>query len=148
MTDVSFAKGTDIAYEDDDLKITATPLTIADTGAVVEIPDTGLELTSGSGTIAMTALDSAYFKVAAAHGGISEIDVGASSSEFVEHGQYLLAQKRSNGDLFEIQAYRVLAGGIPISLEETTFAIPELTAKMLWDEVENKVYTIRAIKGA
>lgn len=147
LTDVEFTNGTDITYEDDNLKITASALTIT-TGAAVEIPNTGIELTGGSGTIGMTADDTAYFEVAAAHGGISDITIGKSSSTFVEHGQLCLAQKRANGDLFEIEIYKAVAAGFPIALEETVFSIPELTVKLQYDSAKDAVAKVRAIKAA
>jgi len=147
LTDIDFSEGTDLTYVDDSLKITATPLTIADTSAVVSIPDIGIELTSGSGTIAMTSLDTAMFSVAKAHNGISEISIGSSATTFPEHGLVLLSQKRSNGDLFEIECHKAVGAGFPIALEETVFAIPELTIKLLYDEEKNEVFKIRAMKG-
>ena len=50
MSDADFAVGTDLTFQDDTLKITASALTIA-TSTAVDIPNTGLELTGGSGTI-------------------------------------------------------------------------------------------------
>ena len=59
----------------------------------------------------------------------------------------MLSAKRSNGDIFEIEAFKALGAGIPISLEETVFAIPELTTKLLYDTAENAVFKIRAVKA-
>lgn len=147
LTDIDFLEGTDLTYVDDALKVTSSALTIA-TGAPVEIPSCGLELTGGSGTINMTTGDTAYFSVAKAHGGISEITIGQSATSFPEHGFLALAQKRANGDLFEIEVFKATGAGFPISLEETVFAIPELTIKLLYDSVKDAVAKIRAIKGA
>ena len=47
LSDIDFAKGVDKVFEDDTLKITATPLTIT-TSTPVTIPDFGLELTGDS----------------------------------------------------------------------------------------------------
>ena len=147
LTDIEFANGTDLSFVDDTLKITATPLTIA-TGVDVTIPSTGVKLTGGSGVIAMTIDDTAIFYVAAAHGGISEITIGKSTSEFPTHGLLCNAQKRSNGDLVEIEIFKAVGAGFPIALEETVFAIPELTVKLQYDEVQNAVARIRAITHA
>jgi len=147
LTDVEFGRGTDLTFQNDDLKITASALTIA-TATEVTIPSTGIELTGGSGTIGMTIGDTAEFYVAAPHGGISEITVGQDTAEFPEHGQLCVAAKRSNGDIFEVELYKVVAAGFPIGFEETTFSIPELTAKVLYDSVKNKVYNVRAISHA
>lgn len=147
MTDIEFSNGNDLEYIDDSLKINETPLTIA-MGAAVEIPNTGVELNGGSGTIAMVADDTMVFNVAAAHGGISEIIIGKSSATFPEHGQIALAAKRSNGDMLEIDIHKAVGAGFPVALEETVFSIPELTVKLLYDNCKNRIATFRKIKGA
>lgn len=146
LTDVSFDKGTDIDYENDALKITASPITVVASTAA-DIPDTGLELTGGSGVIGMTSDDTATLRVAAAHGGVSKITIGKATSSFPEHGLVALAAKRADGSLFEIEIFKAVGGGFPIALEETVFSIPELTIKLLYDEVKDKVAEITATAG-
>lgn len=147
LTDIDFSRGTDLSFVNDALKITSSPLTIT-TGGVTAVPSLGVEFTGGAGTIGMTTGDTAVFSLAAPHGGISEISIGKQASTFPEHGQVLLSAKRSSGDLFEIEIYKAVGQGFPIALEETVFAIPEMTAKVLYDSVKDKLATIRAIKGA
>ena len=147
MTDIEFSNGTDLEFIDDALKVTAAPLTITASTAV-EIPNTGLELTGGSGVIALVTGDTAVFKAAAAHGGISEIVIGKSSATFPEHGQVAMAAKRSNGDMLEIDIHKAVGAGFPVALEETVFSIPELTVKLLFDSCLNRIATFRKIKGA
>lgn len=146
MTDIEFSNGVDLEYIDDELKITSAPLTIT-TATPVTIPNAGIELTGGAGTIAMVAGDTAVFKAAAAHGGVTEIVIGKSSATFPEHGQVALAAKRSNGDMLEIDIHKAVGAGFPIALEETVFSIPELTVKLLYDNCINRIATIRKIKG-
>lgn len=146
LSDIDFSRGTDLTFVDDSLKITTAPLTVV-TGEAVEIPSLGVELVGGAGVIAMVAGDTAVFTVAAPHGGMSEIAIGKSSTTFPEHGQVVLSQKRATGDLFEIEIYKAVGQGFPIALEETVFAVPELTAKVLYDATKDKLATIRAIKG-
>ena len=146
-TDIDFLEGTDLTYQDDALKVTASALTIT-ASAAVEVPNTGIELTGGSGVIALTTGDTAFFEVAKAHGGISDIVIGQSATTFPAHGQLCLAQKRSNGDIFEIEIYNALAAGFPIPIEETVFSIPELTVKLVYDSTLDAVAKIRAIKAA
>jgi len=147
LSDIDFSKGTDLEFINDALKITASPLTIVSATAV-EIPNLGVELTGGAGTIGMTTGDTAIFALAAPHGGISEIAIGKQASTFAEHGQVILSAKRSDGSLFEIEIHKAVGQGFPIALEETVFAVPELTVKVLYDSVKDKLATIRAIKGA
>jgi len=146
LTDIDFSNGTDISYKTDDLEITASALTIS-TGAAVSVPNTGIELTGGSGTIDMTTGDTATFSVAPAHGGISTIVIGKSGANFTQHGQMALAAKQASGDILEINMHKVVGAGVPISLEETTFSSFELTSKLLFDNCLNRIITARKIKG-
>lgn len=146
LTDISFSNGTDISYEDDALKITASALTIT-TGAAVEIPNTGLELTGGSGTIAFVTADTGDCRVASAHSGVSEITIGQSASVFAEHGIVALGAKRADNSLFEIDIFKAVGAGFPIALAESTFSIPELTIKLLYDETLNAIAKITATAG-
>ena len=146
MTDIEFGRGNPLSYVDDSLKITKTELTIATT-VKVEIPNTGIELTGGSTATALVEGDTAEFAVTAPHGGISEIAVGQSSAIFPEHGNFLLAARRNNGDMLEIQIHKASGGGLPIPLEETVFSIPELTTKVLYDSSVDRVATFRKVRG-
>lgn len=146
MSDIAFDKGTDLTYQNDLLKITASPLTITASGTV-DIPNTGLELTGGAGVIGMTVGDTAEAQVAAAHGGVSEIVIGKSQTTFPEHGLVALSAKRSDGSLFEIEMFKAVGTGFPIALEETVFSIPELTIDLLYDECENAIAKIVASAG-
>jgi hypothetical protein len=149
LTDIEFKKlgaSNLLSLLTDDNKITASPLTIVASTAV-EIVGLGVELTGGSGTIGMTADDTARFTVKSAHNGVSTIDIGSSSTIFPEHRQLCLSQQRSNGDTFEMELYRVIGSGMPIPMEEQTFAIPELAMKLIIDDAEDKVATIRAKRG-
>lgn len=148
LTDIEFKKlgGTSLSYLDESLKITTTPLTIT-TGAAVTIPNIGIEITGGTGTISLVTGETGRFHVNSAHGGVSTIDIGASSTIFPEHRQLCLGQKRSNGDVFEMELYRVVGSGMPIPFEEQTFAIPELSMKLVYDSETDKVATIRAKRG-
>lgn len=146
ISDIAFDKGTDIDFQNDALKITASALTIT-ASTPVTIPDAGLELTGGSGTIGMTANDTAYFRVSAAHGGVSSITIGSSQTTFPEHGLVALGAKRADGSLFEIEMFKAVGAGFPIALEETVFSIPELTIDLLYDSTLNAIAKITATAG-
>lgn len=145
LTDIDFSRGTDIAYLDDDL-IVEDDVTITSATAV-DIANTGIELTGGSGAIAMTIGDTCKFYSAKPHGGVSEITLGETGASFSEIGALALTKKRANGDLFEVEMFSLVGGGFPIPMEEGTFAIPEMTAKLLYDVDKNAIAKIRAIKG-
>lgn len=148
LTDIEFKRlgTTALDFENEALKVTASPLTIT-TGGDVTIPKLGVKLVGGSGTIGMTVGDTARFHVNSAHAGVSTIDIGSSSTIFPEHRQLCLGQKRANGDVFEMEIYKVVGSGMPIPFEEQTFAIPELSMKIVQDSAVDKVATIRAKRG-
>ena len=146
MSDIAFDKGADVEYVDDSMKINDTPITIAASSAA-DVPNYGLELTGGSGTIGMTPGDTATFRIAAAHGGYSEIIVGKSTTTFPEHGIVALSAKRADGSLFEIEMFKAVGTGFPIALEETVFSIPELTIDLLYDECKNAIAKITPTNG-
>jgi hypothetical protein len=145
LTNADFNKGTDLAYQDNLCKITASPLTIT-TGAAVEIPNTGLELTGGAGTIALTTDDTATFEVLPVFSEELHVTIGGVSDTFPEFGMIMVAQMRGNGELFEIDAYRVKAVGLPIGLAEKAFGESEINAKAFYDSALSGVCGIRWMK--
>jgi len=149
LTDIEFKKlgaTNELAYIDEELKINAAPIAIT-AATPVEIVGLGVELTGGAGPIAMTIGDTSRFHVNSAHGGVSEISIGSSSTIFPEHRQLCLGQKRANGDVFEIEMFRVVGSGMPIPFEEQSFAIPELAMKLIQDPCEDGIAKIRAKRG-
>lgn len=145
LSDVDFARGTDIDFEDDDLKITASALTIPDTGGTVSIPNTGVELTGGSGTVAMTTGDTAEFLVLPIHSGGFEVTIGATTDSFPEFGAVLMASKRSTGELFEIDVYRVVGNGLSLGAEEKSYTESSITATAFYDSSKDAICKIRTI---
>ena len=145
MSDIDFARGTNANYENDALKITASPITIPSSGGTVNIADFGLEFTGGSGTVALTTNDVAFFDVYPAHSGVSEITVGSSTSEFPAFGAFIQAGKRGSGEIFEIHAFNCQGGGMPIPLQEKQWMITDVVIKLLRDESQDAVFKITAI---
>jgi len=135
-------------FVDDLLKITATPLTVPDSGATVEIPDYGLELTGGSGTVAMTIGDTAVFNAIKAHGGISVITIGESTIDYPEMGLWMAGQRRADGSEVLIHAWKAKsAAGIAVPLAEGAFAITNLVTDLLYDSAQDSVLEIHTIAG-
>jgi hypothetical protein len=149
FSDFQNTRGTDLFFDDDTLKITTSPLTIVDAGASpAEIPGTGIELTGGSGTIAMTAGDVAYFQVSAPHGGLSDIDLGQTGLVFPEHELEIVGKERGSGETVIIRCYKCQAvSGITIPLNQSDFASTDIAVKVLQDDCRGKVATIRYAAG-
>ena len=104
--------------------------------------------TGGGGVIGMTADDTAVFNVRSPHAGVSEIAIGSASATFPEHRQLCVAQKRANGDTFELEMHKVLGSGMPIPFTEQEFSIPELNMKLVYDSERDEVAKIRAKRAS
>ena len=141
LSSVDFQRGTDKEYEDDLLKITASPLTITSPGVAVEVPDFGVELIGGSGAIAMTADDTAEFRADPPSTKKIEVDIGAVGDCVPEFGAIVTAQKQGDGSMWQFDVYRVKALGFPFGMEESAFNEAEITAKIMYDSDKNKVMT-------
>lgn len=146
-SDIDFARGTDAVFQNDLLKITATPLTIT-TGVPVEIPGTGVELTGGSGTIAMTAGGSATFETRPVNAGARTVRIGGSADQTTpEFGCIIMAQKRANGEMTELDCFRCLGSGMPLAFEKNAWATAEIKVKAFYDSAKNGVFDVRYVKA-
>lgn len=142
-SDQDFSRST-AAYSTDLLKI-ATALTVTTGAALTNIPGTGIDLVGGAGTIGMTTGDTATFSTRPINSGSSDIVIGSSTTSMPAFGAIMLAQKRVNAEMFEIEAYNVVAAGLPISLSEMAFSETELKMTCLYDSAQNAVMTVRAV---
>jgi len=144
QSDVDIARGTDGTYQNDALKITASPLTIT-TSTAVEVPNFGVELTGGSGTIAMTTADTATFKSRPINTKSMDVVIGSTSDLPLEFGLIMIAQQRGNGEMFEIDAYKCKGVGLPIGLEENAYSEAEIKAEAFYDSTQDGVFAIRHV---
>lgn len=142
LTDIDFQRGTAGAHTNDALLIGS--VTVPDSGGTVELADYGLTFTGGSGTVAFTEDDTAIFDVLPAHSGGAEISIGSETSSFPAFGAFLIAQKRANGEIFQVEAFNCVGSGMPFPMQEKTWMISDLTMKLLRDETEDKVMKITA----
>lgn len=147
LTNVDFFRGTDKSYVNDALKITSSPLTIS-TGVAVEIPDFGVELTGGSGTINMTTDDTAIFDANPPSLVQTDVVIGEFGACVPEFGALVVAQKKSNGSMWIFDCYRVKALGFPFGMEEKAYSEAEITATLLYDSVQNGVMQTRYLEPA
>jgi hypothetical protein len=145
-SDADLARGTNGTYQDDQLKVTASALTIT-ASTPVTIPNFGLELTGGSGTIALVTGDTATFEVRPVNGGGMSVVIGAQSDQsFPEFGSIVMGQKRGNQELIELDCYRCKAAGMPLNFEQGAFAEAEVKVKVLYDSDKDGVFAVRFVK--
>jgi len=145
-TDVDFGRGTATSFQNDLLKITATPLTLVQSAAVA-IPGHGISLTGGSGTIAMTVGDSATFKVRPINSESEEVVVGANTEVFNDFGLILTAQRPGDNYMTKLDMYKVRGAGLPIGMTEGAFAEPSVTLSLQYDVTRNGVYYLERVKA-
>lgn len=144
MSNIDFARGVDKDFVNNALKITASPLTIVASTAV-EIPDFGLELTGGSGTIGMTVGDTATFEVKPPSSESMSVRVGATTNTFPEFGAILVAQRRSSNEMFELDAFRCKGVGLPIAFDENKWSEADIKAKIFYDSAKDGIFDVRNI---
>lgn len=142
-SDIDFARGTDSVFENDALKITASPLTVTDSGGTVTVDDFGLTITGGSGTVAFTAGDIATFEVRPINTSNRIVTIGGSTDSFVEFGLLIYGEKQGSGSLFEIDCFRCKALGAPINFNAKEFSNAEVTAQSFYDSTRNGVFSMR-----
>lgn len=141
MSDIDFARGTDISYIDDSLKIIS--------GGDVSSGDhvdanSGLTF-SQVGTPAFTTGDTAYFEVRPVNTSNISVTIGGVSDTFPEFGMVAYAQQRGSGAMFEIDMFRCKAIGLPINLTPQEFSEAEVTVKAFYDSTRSGIMSIRSI---
>jgi len=147
LTDVDFARGTDLVFQDDALKITASALTIPGTDGTVSIPNTGLEFTGGSGTVAMTTGDTAWFDSRAQNTGFTTATVGATNSTFVDVGIVCAAQRKGNSEIFLLDIVRAKAIGVPLPFAEKGWMESEVSFTSFYDNTRDAVFRTIRVNG-
>jgi hypothetical protein len=60
-------------------------------------------------------------------------------------GAIILAQKRATGEMFEIEAFNVIATGFPIPMDEFAFSQTELKMVCVYDSAADAVFKIRTV---
>jgi len=151
-SDADIGRGTNGEYITDGLKIIAA-IVIPDTGASVDIVNFGLEFTGGSGTIDLETAgaigDTATFEVRPPNSGSMEVTIGQMTDQsFPEFGAIVMAAKQSSSageELFEIDALRCKAAGLPIGLARNSFSPAEVTVKLMYDSQKDGVFKVRQV---
>lgn len=147
-SNVDFARGADADFEDNLLRITSNPLTITD-GGVVEIPGFGLELTGGSAVdFATLSTDgnTAEFEVLPPDNSSRSAVFGGSADVFPEFGAIVVGQQRGNGEMVELDIFRLKAVGLPMGFQEKAFSEAEITAQAFYDSQKNGVFSMRHVE--
>ena len=148
MSNIDFARGTDGQFENNLLEITSAPLAITD-GAAIEIPGYGVEIVGGS-TVDFAGNnvangDTITFDVVVPSSKSISARFGGSSDSFPEFGAIVVGQQRGNGEMVELDIFRLKAVGMPLGFQEKTFSEGEITAQAFYDAEKNGVFDLRHI---
>lgn len=145
-SDADIGRGTNGTYQNDLLKVNATPITIPGTGATVDETTFGLEFTGGSGTVLMVVGDTATFEVKPINNDSMDVTIGQQADQlFPFFGAILMAAKQSNQEMVEIDALKCLAAGLPLGFARNTYSPAEVTVKLLYDSALDGVFKVRHV---
>lgn len=142
-TNIDFARGTDESY-DDDLLLVQSGVTIT-TGGTTDIASLGLRFTGGSGTIGFTTGDTATFEVQPPFTRSMSVRIGSVSDVFPEFGALFYAKKKGNLEIFEVDAFRVKAAGLPLGFNENAWSEADIKGECFYDSSKDGVMDIRTL---
>lgn len=143
-TNLDFANGTNTTFENDLLKITASPLTIT-TSTPVTVPNYGVELTGDSGTIALVTGDTATFDARPINTESETIIVGSSTEVFNDFGLIITAQRPGDKYMTMLDCFRVAGAGLPIAFTENAFSEASINMQLYRDTDRDGVYEFKRV---
>ena len=138
-TNIDLNRGTPGQILDDSLAIARD----LDVSGDAEVANFGFTI-NGAAT-GMNVGDTFGFDVRTENSSNMEVEIGAASDTFPEFGAIIMANKRGNNGLFQIDAYRCKAAGAPIGTTEKEWSESEVTVKMNYDSTRNAVFKIEAL---
>jgi hypothetical protein len=94
----------------------------------------------------MTAGDTATFTVRPENTGSSVVNVGGTGTLFPEFGALVMAQKRGNQELTEIDCYRCKGAGMPLNFDQNAFSEYDIKVKLMYDSVQDAVFGFRWVQ--
>jgi hypothetical protein len=113
---------------------------IPGTGGTVDLADYGIRLTGGSGSIAMTTDDSAYFTCRPANSKTTQITM-PDSSDVKNLGCILVYPKNSAKQQKIVDFPKVAVAGTPFSGATRDYATWEFAGTPIYDEDESALFT-------
>ncbi len=140
-SDVDFGRGTAGSYLTDLLKVFSIDVS---SGNAVNAAF-GLTFTK-VGTPAFVTGDTAIFEVQPVNTKSMAVTIGGAAYQtFPEFGAIVMAQRRGNGELCEIDCFRCKGAGMPIGFEQNAFAETEVKVKVFYDSARDGVFSLRHV---
>ncbi len=143
-SDVDFGSGTAKTLAADTLALASSNYTVTATTAT-NITGWGFKFTGGSGTIGMTAGDTATFEIKPKNTKNMVVTLGQVADTFPEFGAICYSKKMGSGELFEVDVPRCKGEGHPIGMDEDKFSQADIKCMVLYDATLNYVARIRNI---
>lgn len=145
-SDADMGRGTNGSYTTDTLKVLAAA-TITTSAVHTTITNFGVDMVGGAGSIGMTVGDSATFYVLPDHTGATTVVIGGVADQvFPEFGAIIMAQKRGNQEMVEVDCYRCKAAGMPLNFAENAWSEGDVKIKLLYDSSLDGVFQFRHVK--
>jgi hypothetical protein len=139
LSDIDILRGVDESYVDDTMEIGTIDISSASDN---QGTSNGLTFTK-VGTPNFTVGHTAEFYVRPPSTDSADIVIGKAATTFPAFGAYIVAQKRSDGSIFDMEIYNAVANGMPIPLEEQAFSQPEVKLACLYDSSKDAVAKLK-----
>lgn len=147
LTDESFRKqGTKKEMVDDKLGVVIESITVPDAGGTVDVTGFGLTITGGSGTVAFTTGDTAYFYVYPPYDEAWTVEFGQEGVAFQDVG-ILMRGANGSGQTFEVDLFKCKVAGYPINFNEKGFSESEITVEPQYCTEQGAVGNIRWVSN-
>lgn len=144
--DLNHTDGTDVSFQDDNLKLLASALTVT-TDTAVTVTGCGVELTGGSGTIGLTADDVAIFTVKQINDGSAKIEAPQFWSPPTFTGHFYSKMSRK-GDWQRLVFNELVLEPFGVALPDNDFQSTDLSMHVLGSTDASPYYieTVRGVK--
>lgn len=145
-TDLDNGRGTALTYQNDLLKITASPLTVTTGGVLTSVPNAGIDLVGGSGAIAFVVGDTAFFDVLPPSNKSMSVNIGAAEAVYPEFGLICMAQRTGDKRMFELDIYRAKGAGMPMPFAPNAWNEADIKLGVFYDATKNGIAKVTYIE--
>lgn len=143
LSDVDFLRGTDGSYTGNALKVLAAQSVTS--GMDTSFATYGFKIAGGSGTIGMTTGDTAYIDIRPINTESMDVQIGNTGSTNAEFGAIVMAQKRGDGSMLEIDLFRCKGAGLPLGFDAFKFSEAEIKVEAFYDSTQDGVFKLRHV---
>lgn len=143
LSDVDFLRGTDGSYTGNALKVLAAQTVTS--GMDTSFATYGFKITGGSGSIGMTVGDTAYLDIRPINTESMDVTIGATGQASATFGAIVMAQKRSDFSMFEVDLFNCKGSGLPINFESFKWSQADIKVEAFYDSTLNGVMKMRHV---